>query len=320
VTPRISTVELPDAHLQITELGSGIPVILCHGFPGLGYSFRHQLQAVADAGFRAVAPDMLGYGGSSNPADPARYEHRRITADLLTLLDELGADQGVFVGQDFGAPAVWNVALRAPQRVLGLGLLSVPYDPDRLPARPSELYARVARHHFLHIHYFQQHGPADRELDAAPREFLRRLYFALSGDYRYLDVWAHPSAGNGYLDVLPEAPPLPWPWLSEAEFEHYVEVFAASGFTGGLNWYRAMDLNWEHGEAYTGATIEVPTTFIAGTNEPVLQMFGEPAIDRMRAHIRDLRGVHLIEGAGHWVQQERPVEVNAYLVDFLRSL
>jgi pimeloyl-ACP methyl ester carboxylesterase len=320
VTPRIRTVELPDAHLQITELGSGTPVILCHGFPGLGYSFRHQLQAIADAGFHAVAPDMLGYGGSSRPADPARYEHGHITADLLALLDDLGADRAVFIGQDFGAPAAWNVALRAPQRVLGLGLLSVPYDPERLPGRPSELHAHVARDHFLHIHYFQEHGPADRELDSAPREFLQRLYFALSGGYRYLDVWAHPTADNGYLDVLPEAPPLPWSWLREDEFDRYVEAFTASGFTGGLNWYRAMDHNWELGEDFAGARIEVPTTFIAGTNEPVLQMFGEPAIDRMRAHIPDLRGLHLIEGAGHWVQQERPEEVNVHLIEFLRSL
>lgn len=288
--------------------------------PGLGYSWRHQLQAVAAAGFRAIAPDMQGYGDSPAPNDPAACTHERITEGLLALLDEIGADQAVFVGQDFGAPAVWQTALRAPERVLGLALLSVPYDPDRLPIRPSEAFRLTAEQHFLHVHYFQQPGVADRELDAAPREFLQRLFYALSGGYHYLDVWQHSSHGNGYLDVLPDAPPLPWAWLSVEEFDHYVDVFAATGFTGGLNWYRAFDMNWEQGEALAGARITVPTTFIAGTNEPVLQMFGDGAIEKMRAHVDDLRGVHLIDGAGHWVQQERPAAVNAALIEFLRGL
>ena len=306
--------------LHFTELGSGVPVIMCHGFPGLGYSWRHQLQPIADAGFHAIAPDMLGYGDSPSPADSGAYAHEHVTAGLLRILDDLGAEQGIFVGQDFGAPAVWQTALRAPERVKGLALLSVPYDPDRLPQRPTDLYRSVAAQHFFHVHYFQAPGVADRELDAQPREFLRRLFFALSGGYRYLDIWQHPSDGNGYLDVLPEAPPLPWAWLSEADFEHYVNVFTCTGFTGGLNWYRAFDVNWERGEPWAGARITVPTTFIAGTNEPVLQMFGDRAIDRMRAHVDDLRGVHLIDGAGHWVQRERPEEVNDHLIAFLRSL
>jgi len=306
--------------LQFTELGSGPPVILCHGFPGLGYSWRHQLQAVADAGFRAIAPDMLGYGASPAPADPVEYTHERITAGLLDLLDAVDAEQGILVGQDFGAPAAWHTALRAPRRVRGLALLSVPYDPTRLPVRPSTVYEKVAREHFLHIHYFQEPGLAEAELDSRPREFLRRLFYALSGDYHYLDVWRHGSTGNGYLDVLPEAPPLPWPWLSKQEFEHYVQAYARTGFRGGLNWYRAFDLNWAADARFEGARLTVPTTFIAGTNEPVLQMFGAHAIDVMRDHVDDLRGVHHIEGAGHWVQQERPAEVNAALIEFLRGL
>jgi pimeloyl-ACP methyl ester carboxylesterase len=314
------TVQLPRLQLQVTELGSGPPVIMCHGFPGLGYSFRHQLSAVAEAGFRAVAPDMVGYGGSSAPADPSDYAHALITADLLALLDDLGARRGVFVGHDFGAPAAWNVALRAPDRVAGLVLLSVPYRSQRLPIRPSMAFAAVAEQHFVHTHYFQAPGVAERELDGDPRAFLTRLFFALSGAYRYLDVWRHPSAGNGYLDVLPEAPPLPWPWLSAEELDHYVEVFARTGFRGGLNWYRAMDVNWERDADLAGAPIPVPTLFIAGTRDPVLEMSGNDAIETMARDVPDLRGVHLLPGAGHWIQQERPAEVNQRLVSFLRSL
>src|SRR5687767_6904371 len=119
--------------MQLAELGEGMPVVMCHGFPGLGFSYRHQMAPVAAAGFRAVAPDMLGYGGTDAPGDPAAYTYDRVAADLVALLDELGAEKAVFVGHDFGAPSAWHVALRAPERVAGLVLLSVPYDPDRMP-------------------------------------------------------------------------------------------------------------------------------------------------------------------------------------------
>lgn len=302
------------------ERGAGPAVVLCHGFPGLGYSYRHQLSALADAGFRAIAPDMLGYGGSSAPADPSEYTYERITRDLVGLLDALEIPDAVFVGHDFGAPAAWNVALRARARTRGLVLLSVPYDPDAMPRRPTEIYAAMAKKHFLHIHYFQTPGVAERELDARPREFLARLYYALSGAYHYLDVWKHPSEGRGYLDVLPEAPPLPWSWLTEADLDVYAETFARTGFRGGLNWYRAFDVNWERGGPWFGAEIEVPTLFVAGAEDAVVKMRGEAGIARMRAVVPDLRGVHVLPGVGHWVQQEAADAVNAHLIAFLRAL
>ncbi|MBC2641004.1 MULTISPECIES: alpha/beta fold hydrolase [unclassified Rhodococcus (in: high G+C Gram-positive bacteria)] len=301
---------------QINELGDGPPVVLCHGFPGLGYSFRRQMQALADSGYRAIAPDMPGYGGTDIPRDIDDYTNERVSDALIRLLDALGHERAVFVGHDFGAPVAWTVALRHRERVAGLVLLAVPYMPDRFPLRPSELYASMARKHFLHIHYFQEPGVADRELDADPRGFLHRVFYALSGDYRYLDIWQHPSEGNGYLDVLPEAPPLPWSWLTEDELDHYVEVFTRTGFTGGLNWYRAYDANWERGRA-VAVPLEVPTLFVAGENDPVLAMSGRQPLDRMRDTVPDLRGVHLLEGAGHFVQLERSEEVNELLLDFV---
>ncbi|MFC9363491.1 alpha/beta fold hydrolase [Rhodococcus sp. NPDC057014] len=302
---------------QISELGDGPPVILCHGFPGLGYSFRHQMLALAASGYRAIAPDMPGYGGTDVPRDIDDYTNERVSDALIGLLDALGLDRAVFVGHDFGAPVAWTVALRHRERVSGLVLLAVPYMPDRFPLRPSELYASLARKHFLHIHYFQKPGVADRELDGDPRGFLQRLFYALSGDYSYLDIWQHPSEGNGYLDVLPDAPPLPWSWLTEDEFEHYVEVFTRTGFTGGLNWYRAYDANWERSARVRVAQIEVPTLFVAGARDPVLAMSGAQALDRMRDTVPDLRGIHLLDGAGHFVQQERAEEVNELLLDFV---
>ncbi|NHU48541.1 alpha/beta hydrolase [Rhodococcus sp. A14] len=314
-TERIVTVD--GFRWQITELGDGPPVVLCHGFPGLGYSYRHQMRALAASGYRAIAPDMPGYGGTDVPRDIDDYTNERVSDALIGLLDSLGHERAVFVGHDFGAPVAWTVALRHRARVSGLVLLAVPYAPDRFPLRPSELYASMARKHFLHIHYFQEPGVADRELDADPRGFLHQLFYALSGAYRYLDIWQHPSDGNGYLDVLPEAPPLPWSWLTEDEFDHYVEVFTRTGFTGGLNWYRAYDANWERSRNLAGADIEVPTLFVAGAHDPVLTMSGAQALDRMRDTVPDLRGLHLVEGAGHFVQQERPEEVNELLLTFV---
>jgi len=295
-------------------------VVLCHGFPGLAYSYRHQLRALAAAGYRAIAPDMLGYGDSDAPADPRDYSYAHITELLVGLLDALAIDSAVFVGHDFGASSAWNVAIRARDRCRGLVLLSVPYDPDRSATRPSALYAAMAKKHFLHIHYFQEPGVAERELDANPREFLSRLFFALSGGFRYLDIWGKPSGGSGYLDVLPEAPPLPWTWLGAEDLDVYASTFARTGFRGGLNWYRAFDVNWERGTDVVGARIEVPTMLVAGERDAVIEMRGAKAIDRMREFVPDLRGVHLLPGAGHFVQQERSDEVNRLILEFLGGL
>lgn len=316
----VKTIDVDGFRWQMDDSGSGTAVVLCHGFPGLGYSYRHQSTALADAGFRAIALDMPGYGGTTRPDAIDEYTNDAVAARMIALLDALGIDKAVFVGHDFGAPAAWTTALRYPDRVAGLVSLAVPYAPDRFPARPSTIYAAMARKHFLHIHYFQEPGVAERELDAQPREFLQRLFHALSGAYRYLDVWDHPSEGNGYLDVLPEAPALPWSWLTEEDFDVYVKTFTATGFIGGLSWYRAYDANWERSADLDGAHINVPTLFVAGAEDPVIAMSGPKALDRMKDTVSDLRGVHLLGGAGHFVQQERATEVNELLISFLRSL
>ncbi|MEV4633928.1 alpha/beta hydrolase [Rhodococcus coprophilus] len=311
------TVEVDGFTWNIHDDGEGPAVVMCHGFPGLGYSFRHQSAALAAGGFRALAPDMPGYGGTGRPKAVEEYTSVAIADRLVGLLDALGIDRAVFVGHDFGAPAAWTVALRHPSRVSGLVLLAVPYTPDRLPARPTELYRKMARRHFLHLHYFQEPGVAESELDPRAREFLNRLFFALSGDYRYLDVWNHPAEGNGYLDVLPQAPDLPWEWLTEEELGTYAAAFDRTGFGGGLSWYRAYDANWIASAPYAGAAVTVPTLFVAGDRDPVLTMSGTEALERMAAAVPDLRGVHLLAGAGHFVQMERKDEVDALLLHFV---
>ncbi|MBS9374594.1 alpha/beta fold hydrolase [Rhodococcus sp. B50] len=313
-------VEVDGFTWNIDDHGDGPAVVLCHGFPGLGYSYRHQITPLADAGYRAVAPDMPGYGRTDRPREIQEYTNVAVAERLVRLLDVLGIDRAVFVGHDFGAPVAWTVALRHPERVTGLVLLAVPYAPDHMPARPSEIFRALADKHFLHLHYFQEPGVAEAELDPRSREFLQRLFFALSGGYRYLDVWTHPSEGRGYLDVLPVTPDLPWDWLDEDELAHYAAEFARTGFGGGLSWYRAYDANWEVSRPYEGASVHVPTLFVAGDRDPVITMSGPSALDRMRAAVPDLRGVHLLEGAGHFVQMERRDEVNELLVRFVSDV
>jgi pimeloyl-ACP methyl ester carboxylesterase len=187
--------------------------------------------------------------------------------------------------------------------------------------RPSELWARIAEKHFLHLHYFQEPGPADAELNARPRDFLSSIYYALSGDFHYLDIWSNPTAGNGYLDVLPKAPPLPWRWMSDEEFDVLAGEFSRTGFTGGLNWYRALDLNWEMTESFTDANVEVPVFFMYGERDCDMEGFsGSDPIGLMKSRVPDLREVVMVPEAGHLIQMEKPDEVGELLVKFLRSV
>jgi pimeloyl-ACP methyl ester carboxylesterase len=306
--------------LHIAEQGEGPPVVFCHGFPHIWYVWHHQLPTVAGAGFRAVAPDMRGYGRSDAPVGVASYTNEEASFDLIGVLDEMGESQAVFVGLDFGAALVWELCLRHPDRVRAAVVLNNPF-VGRGKRRPSELWARIAEKHFLHLHYFQEPGPADAELNARPREFLSSIYYALSGDIHYLDIWSNPTAGNGYLDVLPKAPPLPWRWMSDEEFDVLAGEFSRTGFTGGLNWYRALDLNWEMTESFTDANVEVPVFFIYGERDCDMEGFsGSDPIGLMKSRVPDLREVVMVPEAGHLIQMEKPDEVGELLVKFLRSV
>lgn len=320
--------------------GEGPVVLFCHGFPGLWYSWRHQLRATADAGFRAIAVDMRGYGRTDRPRDAAQYGNQTIVADLTGLLDSLAIDQAVFVGHDFGAQACWAAALHARERVLGVVSLAVPYGvgfgsrkkrpggekPEARPKgpKPSATYAKMAKQHFLHLHYFQKVGPAEAELGQNPRLFLERIYWALSARGSLLDYKKFPSEGTGYLDVLaPPSEPLPWPWLSEEDLAYLVEEYMRTGtdtaFIGGLSSYRAMDVNWEHDPDYGKATVTAPALFLCGEKDPVLQIITPKSLETMPERVPNLRGTHFIPNAGHFAQQEQPEAVNERLLEFLRG-
>lgn len=312
-------VDVGELELRVVEQGAGPSVVLCHGFPGLAHSWRNQLPVLAANGFRAIAPDMRGYGGSGRPEDPAAYDRRSTAADMIGLLDALDIESAVFVGHDFGASLVWDLPQWAPGRVLALIQLGVPRG-GASPVLPSTAYARVAERHFFHLHYFQDPEAADTELAGDPAGFLSRVFWALSGGGEYFDIFRYPSEGNGYLDVLPEAPALPWPWLSEDDFAVYVNTFTRTGFTGGLNWYRAADHIWREKQTRPDEPVTAPTVFITGERDPVRRIMGDASVEEMRATVPGLAGVHVIPEVGHFVQMEAADEVNRIMVEFLGSL
>jgi pimeloyl-ACP methyl ester carboxylesterase len=308
------TVEVGDGvRLRVTEEGSGPPVVLAHGFPELAYSWRHQLPALAAEGYRAVAPDQRGYGGSSRPERVEDYDIHHLTGDLLALLDDLGEERAVFVGHDWGAMVVWNLALLHPERVAGVCGLSVPFVP-RAQRPPTEIWREKLTGRFFYILHFQQPGVADAEMAEDPARTMRGMLSGLvAGDETSL---IGPDDGRGVVERLPQPESLPG-WLTQQELDHYAAEFARTGFTGGINWYRNFDRNWERTPDLAGAHVTVPSFFLAGDADPVLRMTPP---DRQAEHLDDLRGEVLVEGAGHWVQQERPAEVNAALLGFLRAI
>jgi pimeloyl-ACP methyl ester carboxylesterase len=303
--------------MRVVEMGAGPLVVLCHGFPELSHSWRHQLPALARAGYRAVAPDMRGYGGTSRPDEIEAYDILHLTGDVLGLLDALGEGRAVLVGHDWGAPVVWTLALRAPERVRGVVAMSVPYRP-RSERPPTTIWKAVFGERWFYILYFQEPGVADADLGRDPATFLRRLLCAVDGEPSgaELALLAGARDGRGMLERLPEPDRLP-DWLPRADLDHYAEVFARTGFTGGLNWYRNFDRNWELTPELAGARVQVPALFVAGAGDPVLAM---TPVDGMEAWVTDLRGVVILPGAGHWCQQERPAEVNDALMRFLAGL
>ncbi|WP_082129622.1 alpha/beta fold hydrolase [Mycobacterium haemophilum] len=305
--------------LRVIEAGErGAPVVvLAHGFPELAYSWRHQIPALAEAGYHVLAPDQRGYGGSSRPDAVEAYTIHELTADIVGLLDNVGAQRAVWIGHDWGAVVVWNAPLLHPDRVAAVAGLSVPTLP-RARVPPTHAFRRTFGENFFYILYFQEPGVADAELGGDPARTMRRMMGAMRASSRDQSEAIRMVAPGpeGFIDRLPEPDQLP-DWISQDELDHYVSEFSRTGFTGGLNWYRNFDRNWETTAEFAGATISVPSLFIAGTADPVLAF---TRTDRASEVISGPYRQVMIDGAGHWLQQERPDQVNATLLEFLNGL
>ncbi len=311
------SVDVQGRAFHIAEAGAGPLVLLLHGFPECWYSWRHQLTALAAAGYHVVAPDQRGYGRTGGPAAADQYTMLHLTGDVIGLMDALGEEQAVVAGHDWGAPVAWNTALLRPDRIRGVIGLSVPYTP-RGSSRPVEMLRAVFTDGF-YICYFQQPGVADAELSADPRGTFRRLLCAASGEGSMGGIPVVP-AGGGFLDMCPEPPALPG-WLTEHDIDVFVAEFEQSGFTGPLNWYRNLDLSWELMAAWKHAPVTVPALYLAGDRDLVVSFSGGPGfLPRLLDIVPDLRDARLLPGCGHWTQQERPDEVSRAMISFLAGL
>jgi len=302
-------------NMHIAEQGTGPLVLLCHGFPEIWRCWRHQLPALADAGFRAVAPDLRGYGRTDAPEEIESYTILHLVGDLVGLVEALGERRAVVVGHDWGASLAWMAALIRPDIFMAVAAMSVPLR-SRGPVAPLSAWRAAGLENFYYF-YFQKPGVAEAEFAADVYGAFRRGLYTLSGDAPATMEWSPMlTPGGGFTDKMIDPPSLP-AWLTENDIEAAASEFRRTGFRGGLNWYRNIDRNWALTAAFHGLQISQPALFIAGTRDITIAGPGKAALDQLTAAVPGLKRQLLIEGAGHWIGEERPNEVNAALIDFL---
>jgi pimeloyl-ACP methyl ester carboxylesterase len=320
VPPSIRSRRVATNGVELDALDAGDPdapvVVLAHGFPESAWSWRHQLPALADAGFHVLAPDQRGYGRSSAPTEVDAYGIESLTADLLGLVDDAGQEQAVFVGHDWGSLITWDLARMHPDRVRAVVGVSVPY--TFWPGRPTDVFRMMFGDRFFYILYFQEVGPAERELEADVRRTMATILWGASAA-GFTPREPLPATGTGFLTGAPESPALPWPWLTEDDLDRYVDGFTQSGFFGPLSYYRNLDANFDLLQDLPATRLTMPSYFIAGADDVVLRMSGG-AVERMRSELPGYQGETLVPHCGHWTQQETPEAFNDALLGFLRSL
>ena len=303
--------------MHLVEAGEGFPVVMCHGFPELWYSWRHQIRALADAGFRAIAPDQRGYGDTDCPAPIEAYTQKQIVADVVGMLDALGIRKCVIVGHDWGGMTAWNAPLMFPERIERVVGVNTPFIP-RAPIKPTDAMRSMAAGGFHYILYFQEPGVAEKELERDVRRTLRGFYQDPANidpaEMRKAPPGVFGAAGGGILDRLADRPH--GKFLSAEDFDVFVKAFEKTGFRGGLNWYRNIDRNWEE-SASLPQRVEQPALMITAELDVVLR---PEMAEGMKTWVPNLRKTVLVKGSGHWTQQEKPAEVNRALLDFLADL
>jgi pimeloyl-ACP methyl ester carboxylesterase len=295
---RLREVDAGGLRMQVADAGSGPPVVLIHGFPELWYSWRHQLRALAAAGFHAIAPDMRGYGGTERPERVEDYDVLALCGDVVALMRAFGAERFAVVGHDWGANVAWELARRHPEHVTAVAGLSVPFVP-RAPAAPLGILRRRLGDGFYMV-WFQEPGVAEAALERDVRRTLRTT-----------EVW-----DASWAERDEDTPRRPSFW-TEADEELYVATFTRTGFAGGLNWYRNIDRNWELTLDVASHRIEQPALYLTGERDPVRRFMPVGAMD---GWVTDLREAIVVDGAGHWVQQQAADEVSRTLVRFLRGV
>ncbi|MNK17648.1 Soluble epoxide hydrolase [compost metagenome] len=304
-------IEINRCKIHYVEAGEGPAVILCHGFPELWYSWRHQIPALVRNGYRAIALDMRGHGESDVPQDVESFGVVHTVGDVVGLMDALSIEKAVLVGHDAGTSTAYNTALMRPDRVLGVMGLSVPYIP-RGPKSILEAFEGAVPPGF-YMQYFQKPGIPEKDLERDVRETLRRLFFANSGLNPNVPFLMTVPEGGNLIDGLP-APSAGMDFLSEADLDFYAQAYSRTGFRGGLNGYRVFQQNWEHTAPWNGMPLPVPSAYVGGTADTVLHFPG------FREAAQAMGRALFLEGAGHWIQAERAQEVNMALLAFLQML
>ncbi|TPQ18307.1 alpha/beta fold hydrolase [Streptomyces sporangiiformans] len=308
----------PAGRIHLVEQGSGPLVLLVHGFPESWYSWRHQLPALAAAGYRAVAVDVRGYGRSSKPDAVHAYRMLDLVEDNVAVVHALGERNAVVIGHDWGSAIAANSALVRPDVFRAVGLLSVPYTPRGGP-RPSEIFAGMGGEDEFYVSYFQQPGRAEAEIEPDVRGWLSGFYAALSADTMPAPGAPAPhfvSRGATMRDRFPTGR-LP-SWLDERDLDVYAGEFERTGLSGALARYRNMDRDWEDLADYDGASITQPSLFVGGSLDASTSWLAD-AIKEFPRTLPGLSSSHILDGCGHWIQQERPGEVNRLLTDWLAS-
>jgi pimeloyl-ACP methyl ester carboxylesterase len=300
-------------------------VVLSHGFPELAHSWRHQFQPLADAGYHVIAPDQRGYGHSSAPTEVAAYGIEQLTGDLLGLLDHFGKDDAVFVGHDWGALIVWDLARLHPERTRAVVGVSVPF--VQWPAPPTQLMQMMYGDRFFYILYFQRPREAEEELGRDPYASMAAVLWSAGGvgfDSRDRNAASPPMEGTGFLTNMFDPPPRPFvgpegPWLTEEDLQYYADEFAHSGFFGPISYYRNLDANFAVIKDLGPERLTMPAYFIGGTAD-VVNVMDPTGVERMQNLLPNFRGHTILDGVGHWTQQEAPAAFNAALLGFLQTL
>ena len=320
MTSALSTfIQTNGIRLHALVQGRGPLVVLVHGFPETSYSWRHQLSALADAGYQACAIDVRGYGRSDHPYTVDAYSMSHLMGDIVGVLDHFGSQEATLVGHDWGAPIVYHTALDYADRINAVAGLSIPYF-HRAPIPPLALWHKLYtdKNEFFYQVYFQDEGVAEAAFEANPYQALAKMYYSLSGDAVKQGVqWPKLAVNAPLLDHLAMPNPLPQ-WLHASDLEICAEMFYETGFRGAFNRYRNIDRDYDECPHYGVAAIRQPSTFIAGALDPIRHNVpGRDAYAYADALLDDMRSITLIDGAGHWVQQEAPIAVSKALVAFL---
>lgn len=306
--------------MRLAEAGEGPLILLAHGWPESWYSWRHQMTALAAAGYHVVAPDMRGYGETDKPEDVDEYDIVHIAGDMVGVLDALGEETAIMVGHDWGSIVAWNTVLLHPERFTALIAMSVPYG-GRAKQSPLESWKAAFGDNFYYILYHNESGGvAEAEYDSNPRGLLSRLYLSPNSPREAPIVTDPLRSAGGWIDRLGAPKELP-AWLTAEDLDYVVSQFESAGFRGGVNYYRNFHRNWEITENLDAVKVNIPTLFIAGERDVVIAgATQEQLTASMSRVVEDLRGVILIPEIGHWVQQEAAEQTNAAMLEFMSGL